>query len=382
MTTPRILIVAGETSGDLLAADLIRQLRQQRPDLIIEGIAGPAMRAAGCEAIIPQENLNVMGLIEVLAKLPQILRIRHQLLAHVKQHRPHLFIGVDYPEFNFSLEKKLRAQGVRTVHYISPSLWAWRSGRIKRIVRATDLMLTALPFEAKLYQAAHIPVCYVGHSMADSIPLETDQVAARQQLNLPINAQIVALLPGSRASELKYLAALFIQTAQLIQQQQPNIIFIAPMVDAARREQFTTTLQQLTPHLTIHIIDGQSQTAMAAADVVLLASGTATLEAMLLKKPMVVAYRMSAITYFFAKQLVKIPYIALPNILAGRKIVPEFIQDAAQPTALADTLLTSLNQPQDQLQTVYRKLHQQLRCNASQRAATEILNLCKGLDQT
>lgn len=379
MSALRILIVAGEASGDILAAGLITAILQLRPDAIIEGVAGPKMLAAGCKVLIPQEKLNVMGFIEPLLKLPQLLNIRRQLLQHTQQNPPDIFIGVDYPEFNFSLEKSLKTQGIRTVHYVSPSLWAWRPGRIKRIKKTTDLMLCVLPFETQYYAAADIAARYVGHTLADEIPFENDQKIARHMFNLPEQATIIALMPGSRASELNYLAELFITTAQDLVSQMPELIFIVPMINEERQAQFTEIWQRVAPNLPIIIIRGQSRDVIIAADVVLVASGTATLETMLLKKPMVVAYRMSSFTYWLAKQLVKIPYIALPNILAGQALVPEFIQTAAQPKTLAAAILNFLNHPEyiAELRKKFFVLHQQLRCNASMTAAKAVLDLTK-----
>lgn len=375
----RIGIVAGETSGDQLAADLILALRKKHPDLIVEGIAGPRLIEAGCKPLFPMEKIAVMGLFEVLGSLPTILQIRHQLIEHFIANPPDIFIGVDAPDFNLTVEEKLRKQGIKTVHYVSPSVWAWRQGRLKKIKRADDLMLTLLPFEAQFYEKNNIPVQFVGHYLADRISIEIDRNAARQALQLPQEATIVALLPGSRANEIKYLGETFIRAAQLCAKQMPNLIFVAPMINQERRQQFETILQQIAPGFSIKLVDEKSQLVMQAADAILLASGTATLEAMLFKRPMVVAYRMSNLTYAIAKRLIKVPYISLPNLLASKKLVPELIQEAATPENLAQALLDYLQNPQKvkELQSEFIDLHKKLRLNASEHAADAILNLIK-----
>ena len=375
----RIGIVAGETSGDQLAADLIFALRKKHSNLIVEGIAGPRLMEAGCKPLFPMEKIAVMGLFEVLGSLPTILQIRHQLIKHFIANPPDIFIGVDAPDFNLTVEEKLKKHGIKTVHYVSPSVWAWRQSRLKKIKRADDLMLTLLPFEAQFYEKNNIPVKFVGHYLADRIPIEIDRATARQALNLPQDATVVALLPGSRANEIKYLSEVFIRTAQLCAKQIPNLIFVAPMVNHERRQQFKAILQQIAPELSIKLVDEKSQLVMQAADAILLASGTATLEAMLFKRPMVVAYRMSNLTYALAKRLIKVPYISLPNLLAGKKIVPELIQADATPENLTQALLNYLQNPREvkELKNEFTRLHETLRLNASEHAADAILNLIK-----
>ncbi len=374
----KIGMVAGEHSGDQLAADLILALRSQRPDISIEGIAGPQMIKAGCKPIIPMEQIAFMGLAEVVKHIPTILKARQQMQRYFLNNPPDIFIGVDAPDFNLTLEEKLKSRGIKTVHYVSPTVWAWRQRRLKKIARAVNLMLTLLPFEAQFYQKNNIPVEFVGHYLADQIPLENDQRAARRELGLPEQGKILALLPGSRANEIQYLSALFIQTALQCRQTNPELIIITPMVNAVRKQQFITILQQIAPDLSISIFDGDSRKVMTAADVVLLASGTATLEAMLLKKPMVVAYRMAKLSYAIAKHLVKTKFIALPNLLANKRLVPEYIQQDATIENLSAAVINYLQNTAQvkQLQEEFAELHQTLRLNASEHAAGAILRLC------
>lgn len=374
----KIGIVAGEASGDQLGADLIRVLKTLHPDVQIEGIAGPKMIVAGCNMLFPMEHLAVMGLVEVLKHAPKILAIRRKLLQHFLANPPDIFIGIDAPDFNLTLEEKLKNPTIKTVHYVSPTVWAWRKGRIKKIARAVDLLLSILPFEKAFYQQhSTIPVEFIGHPLADSISLEKNRDAARNYFNIANDETIIAILPGSRSNEIEYLGELFIRTALWCQQQLPNLSFIAPMINAVRREQFSAIQQNIAPQLKIRFIEGQAQQVMAAADTVLLASGTATLEAMLVKCPMVVAYRMSPLTYFIAKRLIRTPYIALPNLLANKMLVPEYIQAAATPENLGKALLNYLHNPSlvAHLQDEFTCLHLQLRQDASLQAAKAILNL-------
>lgn len=373
----RIGIVAGEVSGDILGARLIAAIRRKHPNVNIEGVAGPEMIAAGCRAIVPMEQLAVMGVVDVLRNLPRLLAIRRQLIRHFLANPPDVFIGVDYPDFNLSLELSLCKTGIKTVHYNSPTVWAWRQGRVKKIAKATRLMLTLFPFEASFYEQHRVPVRYVGHPLADEIELTVDRKRARLALNLSENARIIALLPGSRGSEIRYLAEDFIRTAQWLLARCPDLQFIAPMVNAKRREQFTAIVERIAPDLPLQIIEGQSRQVMAAADVILLASGTATLEAMLLKRPMVVAYRFAWLNYWIARFLIKIRSFSLPNLLAGKVLVPEFFQEAVTPEQLGTALLNYLENPEhvSQLTTEFNSAHQQLRRNASETAASAILDL-------
>jgi lipid-A-disaccharide synthase len=373
----RIGIIAGEASGDILGSDLIAALRERYPNALFEGIAGPRMMAQGCTSLFPMEALSVMGISEVLRHLPRILSIRRQIIRHLLANPPDLFIGIDAPDFNLGIELKLRKAGILTTHYNSPSVWAWKENRIHKIKRAVDLMLLLFPFEISIYEKYQIPACFVGHPMADTIPLEVDRKAARKRLNLAENTEIIALLPGSRHQEIQHLGETFLRAALYCLKRKPHLQFIAPMLNPARRAQFEMLHQQIAPHLPLRLLDGHSHDAMAAADLIVLASGTATLEAMLLKRPMVVAYRTSSFNYWLAKYLVKLKHFALPNILAGKTIVPELLQAAATPERVAKAIMTWLTHPRlvKQLTQQYNKIHCTLRCHASQRAVEAISTL-------
>jgi lipid-A-disaccharide synthase len=375
----KIGIVAGEVSGSILGAGLIQALRDQHATLVASGVGGNDMIAAGFQSFHDMERLAVMGLIEPLGRLPELFKIRNHLYQYFSQNKPDVFIGIDSPDFNLGLESKLRQQGIPIVHYVSPSVWAWRKKRIHKIAKAVDLVLTLFPFEAAFYEQHNVPSCFVGHPLADKIPLEPDQSAARKILALEENATYIALLPGSRRNEIRYLAELFLQTAKLCSQRKPEIKFITSAANAERNKEFQAYCQQIAPELSITFFEGLSHEVMQAADVVLVTSGTATLETMLYKRPMVIAYRMANITYQIARHLVKIPHIGLPNLLAGERVVPEFIQDAAQPDKLADALLVYLDQPEKSqyLKEKFTQIHQQLRLGANQRAADAILKLMR-----
>ncbi len=375
----RIGILAGEPSGDILGSELIRSLRQLYPDnLQVEGIGGPKMIAAGCRSLFPIERLSVMGITGVITRLPELLKIRKKIIQHFIANPPDVFIGIDYSDFNLTVEETLKKAGIKTVHYVSPKVWAWRRGRLKKIVRAVDLMLTLFPFEADFYQQnSTLPVTCIGHPLADLIPLEMDQQKARTQLGLPLHETIVALLPGSRSNEIHYLGELFLRTAVWCSARMPQLKFVVPLINAQRRTQFEAILQKLAPQISIQLIDGHSQEVMAAADAILLASGTATLEAMLIKRPMAVAYRMSSLNYSIAKLLVKKTLIALPNLLAKKELVPEFIQERATIENLGNVLLGYLQNPDSvtALKTEFLQIHQDLRRNASDAAARAIVGI-------
>ncbi|OGT21124.1 MAG: lipid-A-disaccharide synthase [Gammaproteobacteria bacterium RIFCSPHIGHO2_02_FULL_42_13] len=371
-----IIILAGESSGDILGADLIHALRRLRPDCVIEGIAGSKMIEAGCCALYATEDLSVMGIIDPLKCLPRLLRIRRGIIKHVLKTKPDVFVGIDFPDFNLSIERVIKKAGIKTVHYVSPSVWAWRKRRIHKIKRAVDLMLTLLPFETTIYKEHQVPVQYVGHPLADQIPLYSDQMQAREKLGLSKDAKILAILPGSRQMELKELANIFIQTARLCLNRMPHLVVVTSMINASRRAQFETYLKSAAPYLSIKIFDQQSQEVMLASDVVLLASGTVTLEAMLLKRPMVVAYRLSRFHYFIARCLITIKYFSLPNLIANRKIVPEFLQNDVTPSNLSAAVLHYFNDAGlcRELTQTYLVLHQLLKQDASMKAAEYILN--------
>ncbi|WP_339049517.1 lipid-A-disaccharide synthase [Rickettsiella endosymbiont of Xylota segnis] len=373
----RIGIVVGETSGDLLAADLCKELKRRQIPFSVSGIAGPELQQQGVRSLFPMERLSVMGLGEILKQLPQLLRCRREITEYFIAHPPDVFIGVDAPEFNLDLEKKLKKHGIPTLHYVSPSVWAWRRWRLKKIAKAVDLMLCLFPFEKCFYEEHDIPVQFVGHPSADEIPCTIDSLAARKTLGLPESSAIIAILPGSRRNEINYLGELFLKTAQRCYQQNPKLVFVVAMVNREREQQFLQLAKQITPDLPLQLVRGQSRQVMAAANVVLLASGTATLEAMLLKKPMVVAYRMSKLSYWMAKLLIKVDYIALPNLLAKKLMVPEFIQEKANVDNLSQALLYYLNNTDivSKLEKEFLVLHQQLRCHASKQAVDAVLKI-------
>lgn len=369
----KVALVAGEASGDILGAGLMQAIREHYPQVEFIGVGGPLMEAQGLQSYFPMERLAIMGLVEVLGRLPELLARRKRLIATLKQQQPDVFVGIDAPDFNLTIELQLREAGIKTVHYVSPSVWAWRQKRVLKIRQGCDLMLTLLPFEAKFYQAHQVPVEFVGHPLADSVPMQTDLLSAREQLGLSADAQVVALLPGSRGGEVAKLGALFVDTARFLLAEKPLLRFIIPAANQARRQQLEAILAE-APNLPIEILDGQSQTALQACDAVLIASGTATLEAMLFKKPMVVAYKLAPLSHWLLKKMVKSPYISLPNLLAAEMLVPEFIQDAATPEALGQAVLTQLRDGSKQTER-FAELHQSLRCDASQRAAQAVLQL-------
>jgi len=371
----RIAILAGEASGDILGAGLMRALQQRCPEPIeFEGIGGPLMEAEGLRSRFPMERLSVMGLVEVLGRLRELLGIRKQLRQHWLSNPPDIFIGIDAPDFNLPLERALRDASIPTVHYVSPSIWAWRRKRVNKIAKSTDLMLCLLPFEAAFYEQAGVDARFVGHTLADQLPLQPDVQQARQRLGLDPESRYIALLPGSREGEVSRLAPLFIAAAQQCLQQRPELKFVIPAVNDARYQQLQQLLQDLPQDFPLQLIHGQSRELMTAADAVLLASGTAALECMLLKTPMVVSYRLSALSFFILSRMIKVAYVSLPNLLADRMLVPELLQDDATPETLAAALLEQLDNPERQV-VHFTELHQQLRRDASVESAKAILDL-------
>ena len=374
----RIAIVAGEASGDILGSHLVSALRAHLPQAEFRGIGGPKMMAAGVQSLYPMEKLAVRGYVEALRSLPGLLLIRAKLKRQLRAWQPTLFIGVDAPDFNLGLERYLVRSQIPTVHFASPSIWAWRGQRIRKIKRAVRHMLVLFPFEKALYDKAGIPATYVGHPLADVIPAQSSRVAAREQLKLDAETSIVALLPGSRQSELRLHADLFLQTARRLNSLRPDILFLAPLATQPTRRAFEEAVyRNQAQDLPLKLLFGHATTAMAAADCVLVASGTATLEAALLKCPMVITYRVPKLTYRLMWHRRYLPYVGLPNILAGRFVVPELLQDAATPDNLAQAVMNWLQDKSARraLAQEFETLHSSLRQNAAQRGAEAVCRL-------
>ncbi|MGE8297363.1 MAG: lipid-A-disaccharide synthase [Pseudomonas sp.] len=368
----RVALVAGEASGDILGSGLMQAIKQRYPDAEFIGVGGARMEAEGLKSYFPMERLAVMGLVEVLGRLFELLGRRRQLARDLIAAQPDVFIGIDAPDFNLGLELKLRRAGIKTVHYVSPSVWAWRQKRVLKIREACDLMLTLFPFEAQFYDAHQVPVRFVGHPLADAIPQQADRAAAREALDLPQDEPVIALMPGSRGGEVARLGELFLDAAIRLRALRPGVRFLLPCATPERRAQLEQMLAGRDLPLTL--LDGRSHEVLAACDAVLIASGTATLEALLYKRPMVVAYRVAPLTYRILKRLVKSPYISLPNLLAERLLVPELIQDAATPDALAQAVAPLIDGGQVQTEG-FDVIHRALRCDASLSAADAVLKL-------
>lgn len=378
MSTPIISLVAGETSGDMLAARLLSGLRPQMPDAHMHGIGGPKMAEFGFISDYPMEKLSVRGLFEVLMHYREISGIRKQLLHSLLQEMPDVFIGVDAPDFNLDLEIKLKNAGIPTIHYISPSIWAWRGGRINKIAQAVSHMLVVFPFEEEIYKKAGIPATYVGHPLAQVIPMEPDMEAARDELGLEQDATVVAILPGSRMSEIKYNTKAFIETAKILLERDPHIQIIVPMVGAKQRAYYISlVLAAKLEQVPVLLIEGKSHTAITAANAVLVASGTASLEVALFKKPMVIAYKMMAASWHVLKHMGYQPWIGLPNIMAQEFIVPEFLQSDANPLAMADALCEQLNnhQLQNKLTQRFTEMHHALLRNTAKVSAQAVMDV-------
>ena len=372
-------LVAGESSGDTLGAALIQALRARVPNVKCFGVAGPKMIAAGCEPWASADELAVMGLAEIVHHLPRLLRLRKSLLERFTAARPDVFVGIDSPEFNLGMAKRLKQRGLRTVQYVSPQVWAWRQGRVRTIGKACDLVLCLLPFETDFYVQHGVRAVFVGHPLADQIPLEVDRGEARRALGIDSDATVIALLPGSRMGEVERLGADFAAAAMWIAGRVPGARFIAPMASARVRAAFE---RQTAAHPgAITLLDGQAQRALAASDGVIVASGTATLETLLTGRPMVVAYRLSAMTAFLLRSLglVKVPYFSQPNLLVGRRLVPEFFQEEVSGAALGAALLHEIEDPQhvSELSREFRTVHEVLRRGGAERAATAVLE-CVG----
>ena len=368
---PTIALVAGEVSGDILGAGLIRQLKIHYPQARFIGIAGSRMLAEGCESLVDMEELSVMGLAEILKHLPRLLKIRNNMIQTMLREKPDVYIGIDAPDFNLGVELKLKANGIKTIHYVSPSVWAWRQNRIHKIAKATHQVLAFLPFEKAFYDKFNVPCRFVGHTMADAVPLKPNRIEARQRLNLDANQRYLAILVGSRGSEVAFLTEPFLQTALLLKQRFPDLQFLVPLVNEKRRAQFAAIKAQVAPNLAMHVIDGNARQVLIAADAALLASGTAALEAMLCKSPMVVG-------------LVKSKYISLPNLLADEMLVPEMIQEECTPALLAEKLAVYFSTEEAALEhrrvliQRFTDLHRLIQCGADQQAAQAVIDLLEG----
>lgn len=371
----RIGIVAGELSGDTLGEGFIKAIKARYPNAEFVGIGGPKMIGQGCHSLFDMEELAVMGLVEVLGRLPRLLKVKAELVQYFTQNPPDVFIGIDAPDFNLRLERDLKQAGIKTVHYVSPSVWAWRQKRIFKIAAATDLVLAFLPFEKAFYDRFNVPCEFIGHTLADALPLQPDKQAAQRLLGLDEKKRWLAVLPGSRGGEMKLLAQPFIETCQRLHQTYPELGFVVALVNAQRREQFEAVWQQVAPELDFTLVDDTARNVITASDVVMLASGTVALECMLLKRPMVVGYKVNAITAFLARRLVKIPYVSLPNILAGQELVKEFIQQECNVDNLYHELMRLLQSDNQALVDKFTEMHHWIRKDADQQAAQAVLTL-------
>ncbi|ELH3490443.1 TPA: lipid-A-disaccharide synthase [Vibrio vulnificus] len=371
----RIGIVAGELSGDTLGEGFIKAIKAVHPDAEFVGIGGPKMIAQGCQSLFDMEELAVMGLVEVLGRLPRLLRVKAELVRYFTENSPDVFVGIDAPDFNLRLELDLKNAGIKTVHYVSPSVWAWRQKRIFKIAKATHLVLAFLPFEKAFYDKFNVPCEFIGHTLADAIPLESDKAPARELLGLEQDKQWLAVLPGSRGSELKMLSQPFIETCKKLKQVFPELGFVVALVNQKRREQFEQAWKEYAPELDFKLVDDTARNVITASDAVMLASGTVALECMLLKRPMVVGYKVNAFTAFLAKRLLKTQYVSLPNILSDSELVKEYLQEACTPENLfaeVSNLLVSDNQT---MLDKFAEMHHWIRKDADQQAANAVLKL-------
>ncbi|MCC5879288.1 MAG: lipid-A-disaccharide synthase [Idiomarina sp.] len=369
-----VALVAGEASGDILGASLMRALKAQAAQVQFIGVGGPLMQAEGLDSLFPLDRLSVMGIVDVVKQLPDLLRARRQVIDAMLDAQPDVFVGIDAPDFNIPIEAKLKQAGIVTVHYVSPSVWAWRQKRVFKIAKATDNVLCLLPFEKQFYDRYNVPATFVGHTLADEIPLQNDAKAARERLGLNPDTRYIGLLPGSRRGEVALLAPVFLAAAAELQQRHTSLEFLLPVVNADRRQQVQQALaqMQLPADVKVHLIDRQSRDVMLASEAVLLASGTVALEAMLLKRPMVVAYRFGPVNYQILRHFVKLEHFSLPNLIAGEALVPELLQDEVTAAALADHIENFISAPQDTLIHRFTSLHQQIQQDAASQAAKAI----------
>ena len=376
----RIGLVAGEASGDMLGAGLISELAKNIENISIEGIGGEKLANSGMTMLFPMERLSVMGFTEVLSRYRELKGIRDNLIEHFIKHPPDIFIGIDAPDFNFGLEKELRKAGIKTVHYVSPSVYAWREYRVKKIRKSTNLMLSLFPFESEIYNKHGVENRYVGHPLADKISGEVDVKQAREELSLPLEKTVVALLPGSRLAEIEKIAAPLLEAAEISKNTNNNLHFISGLINEETLSCFEEIKNEIAPALDVDTYLDKTHRVMEAADIIILASGTATLEATLFKKPMIVAYRLSWLTHFIVKLLAKIPYASLPNILAGKIIVPEYLQYECTAENLSSELNKLLNSDElvEQMKMELAKLSKQLRKGADKQAAKAVIELIQG----
>ncbi len=371
----RVGIVAGELSGDTLGEGFIKAVKQQYPDAEFVGIGGPKMIAQGCQSLFDMEELAVMGLVEVLGRLPRLLKVKAELVKFFTDNPPDVFIGIDAPDFNLRLELDLKQAGIKTVHYVSPSVWAWRQKRIFKIEAATNLVLAFLPFEKAFYDQYKVPCEFIGHTLADSIPLVSEKAPARELLGLEQDKTWLAVLPGSRGSELKMLSQPFIETCQKLKQKYPDLGFVVALVNQKRREQFEQAWQEFAPELEFKLVDDTARNVITASDAVMLASGTVALECMLIKRPMVVGYKVNAFTAFLARKMLKTKYVSLPNILADQELVKEFLQEECTVENLATEVERLLGEEGNQMVDKFTEMHHWIRKDADKQAAKAVLHL-------
>lgn len=373
--SPVFAIVVGEHSGDTLGEGLIKSIRKKIPNAQFVGIGGPKMEALGFKSLFAMDELAVMGIVEVLGRIRRLLYIRKYLTNYFNDHKPDVFIGIDAPDFNLTLEERLKAKGIKTVHYVSPSIWAWREKRVFKVQRATNLVLALLPFEKAFYDKYDVPCKFVGHSLADDIPLVSDKQQARDNLDIHAAGKVLALMPGSRGGELSRLVEPFLASAKQLFAEDPDLTFLVPMISEKRAEQFKALHQEFAPDLPVNIFIGKTQDVMAASDCLLTASGTVTLEAALVKRPMIITYKFNWLTYQLAIRLVKLEHFSLPNLLAGKELVPELLQDEVDAEHIVPLVKARLYQDQSVLDKAYTDIHLSLKQDASEQAAKAVIEL-------
>jgi len=377
LTPIRIGIVAGEVSGDILGASFIKAVKRQYPNATFEGIGGPLMIEQGCNSLFEMDELSVMGLVEVFSRLRRLFKIKDSLREHFVTNPPDVFVGIDAPDFNLRLELQLKNAGIKTVQYVSPSIWAWRQKRIFKVAAATNLVLALLPFEKDFYDVYGFPCAYIGHTLADEIDPNMDKTRARAALGLKENGQVLALMPGSRSSELKYNSDMYLLAALKLAKKHPELSFVMPLVNEQRKAQFLARKAVIAPDLDISLIDGRSREVMAASDAIILASGTATLEGLLINRPMLVAHKIHWLTYKIFKPLMKVKHYSLPNLLAKKELVVELIQDDATVDEIVRQASRLLSDDMSHITSQFSDIQKNLQCDASAQAATQVLSLLK-----